>query len=137
MKVKIKMEELLKLYGWTLSRMAIELDCSISQISKIKNSQIVITKDFQEKFQEKFPDYVLVNGVESWKEKYQELEKKYNELLATSFALKTKLEQQFDGLKSIHAQLCVLGVEQEEMSKTDSMKLLEGYEIRRKRKARK
>lgn len=137
MKVKIKMEELLKLYGWTLSRMAIELDCSISQISKIKNSQIVITKDFQEKFQEKFPDYVLVNGVESWKEKYQELEKKYNELLATSFALKTKLEQQADGLKSIHAQLCVLGVEQEEMSKTDSMKLLEGYEIRRKRKARK
>lgn len=77
-KQKTTMQEMLKRQGWTLSQMAEKLDCSISLISKIQTGTCPITPNFQEKFQEHFPNFELENDKIKWKEKYEQLEEKYN-----------------------------------------------------------
>ena len=88
----ITMKEVLKSRGWTLEMMAEKMNCSISQISKIQNGVVPITTNMQSKFQEVFPSFTLVNGVEKWKEKYQELQRKYLKLLVQANAMKEELE---------------------------------------------
>lgn len=82
--IKITMKEALKSRGWKQDKMAEELCCSVSQVSKIKNGNILITRNFQEKFQSVFPGYVLVNDVINWKERYMALLEKY-EILRRKF----------------------------------------------------
>lgn len=77
-KEKTTMQEMLKRQGWTLSQMAEKLNCSISLISKIQTGSCPITPNFQEKFQEHFPNFELENDKIKWKEKYEQLEEKYN-----------------------------------------------------------
>ena len=89
--MEITMKEMLKSRGWTLERMAAELCCSISQVSKIQNGNVLISRNMQQKFQSVFPNFTLINSAERWKEKYQELEAKYNKLLEEAFAMQNEL----------------------------------------------
>ena len=89
--MEITMKEILKSKGWTLDQMACELNCSISLVSKIKNGNVLITKNMQEKFQEKFPDYKLVNSANNWKEKFKTLEKEHSVLLDKMISMQEEL----------------------------------------------
>ena len=80
-KEKTTMQEMLKRQGWTLSQMAEKLNCSISLISKIQTGSCPITPNFQEKFQEHFPNFELENDKIKWKDKYEQLEVKHNKTL--------------------------------------------------------
>lgn len=98
---EITMDKALKLKGWNQTMMAAELNCSVSLISKLKNGKERITNSFQEKFQMIFNGYVLVNGVDSWKEKYIDkcneiklLNEKYELLMA-------EFKNQYEMIKKI------------------------------------
>jgi len=78
--IKITINEFLKLKHLTKTQLSFQVGCCISMLSKIQNNQTRITKDFQRKFNAVYPNYQIINGVENWKKKYQDLMAKYNEL---------------------------------------------------------
>lgn len=106
---KITMKDALKRKGWNLDRMADELNCSISQISKVQNGRVTITKEFQEKFQSAFPGYELVNSAINWKEKYLELQTKYQELATIALLQQEELEDHRRVFGNIGKELIKLG----------------------------
>lgn len=99
--MKITMKEMLKSKGWTLERMASELSCSISQVSKIQNGNVLISPNMQSKFQEVFPNFTLVNSAENWKQKYQTLEQEHIELQTKA----VEMQEELNNLREIFAKM--------------------------------
>lgn len=106
---KITMKEALKSKGWKLNQMADLLCCSISQVSKIKNGNVLISKEFQEKFQSKFPDCELVNDKLDWKEKYVDLKEEFILLREDAVAMQKELNDYKRIFASIGEQLLGIG----------------------------
>ena len=105
---EITIQELMEENGWTVSRCASEIGCSIGQVSKIKNGDVLITPEFQKQFQSKFPNCTLVGGKENWKEKYKDLEERFHKL-AAKYACQNEYIIQLNkilvGLKDIQVDL--------------------------------
>ena len=106
---KITMKEALKSKGWKLSQMAETLCCSISQVSKVKNGNVLITKAFQDKFQDKFPNCELVNDKLDWKEKYMDLKEEFVLLRKDAIAMQKELDDYKRIFANIGEQLVELG----------------------------
>lgn len=109
MAIKITMKEILKRNGWTLEHMADVINCSISQISKIQTGNAFVTKNFQEKFQAKFPEYELVNDKLNWKEKYIKLQEQYDLLYKDSLKMEKELNKLSQVLNEIFTCLIKTG----------------------------
>ena len=97
-KTLITIEELLKQKGIKLGDLAIELGVSISLLSKIKNRRERITKNMQSLFQDKYPNYELVNGVIKWKELYGKVVKE-------NFELKDVIKEQNKCIENLQLRL--------------------------------
>lgn len=94
----ITIEALLKQRGIKLGDLALELGVSISLLSKIKNRRECITNETQQKFQEKYPNYELVNGMVKWKMLYGEVVRK-------NFALQDIISDQIKEIEKLQSKL--------------------------------
>lgn len=68
---EITVKEICNLFGYTLTSLAAEMGFSISLLSKIQNAKENISDAVQEKFQELFPEFKLVNGTYKYKNLYE------------------------------------------------------------------
>ena len=93
--IEIRLQEFMRENHYGVTQLAEVLGVSISQISKIKNNQTVISPEFEDKFNRRFPEYKLIGGMPNWKKKYLEVlreNRRLEEALRESEAKREKME---------------------------------------------
>ncbi len=96
--IEIRLHEFMREKHYSVTQLAEVVGVSISLISKIKNNQTVITPEFEDKFNRKFPDYKLIGGMPKWKKKYMEVlreNRRLEEALKESEAKRAEMEVNF------------------------------------------
>ena len=71
--IEIRLQEFMREKHYSVTQLAEVVGVSISLISKIKNNQVVITPEFEDKFNRRFSEYKLIGGMPKWKKKYLEV----------------------------------------------------------------
>lgn len=97
-KTEITVEEITKKFGLTQVSLATKIGVHGSLITKIKNGDLSITDDVQEKFQKEFPDFILINNqhrlnqaIEEFQSCIKELEQLEDDYRAKRLALTNRL----------------------------------------------
>ena len=97
-KEEVTVEEITKKFGLTQVSLAVRIGVHGSLITKIKNGDLAITDDVQEKFQKEFPDFILINNqhrlnqaIEEFQSCIKELEQLEDDYRAKRLALTNKI----------------------------------------------
>ena len=104
---QMTVDDILKAKGWKLEQLANELGVSISLISKIKNGVSPLTNDVRSRFEEKLPQWKVVDSSIHWKELFQS---KCNDnfvlldIIHSKDAEIKELKEKLEKIKSILAQ---------------------------------
>ena len=97
---QVRIETLMKETNMNESELALYVGVSVALISKLKNNNVILSKNTLLKFQDKFGDIELLNGMPKYKELYlkersksQELQHQIEDLIVAYNQLKEEFEQ--------------------------------------------